>query len=233
MALGAEQVQEINASLQLVNDAAVSTYIDALVAQLLADIPAPEGINVRIIDSDGFNAFAISGNNIYLTAGAIKASNNIAELASILAHELAHVLQGDQRQFYRSFKTTRTLANMAGVALALATGNPFLIGAGGIASDVGASTYISTHTRIQERAADELAFRLMLDAGFDPRSQLTLFSRLNIYANNRPDVPVFLQTHPLPQERIENTQARLASLPSGQRLRVGDSGALEEIKGRL
>jgi predicted Zn-dependent protease len=144
MALGAEQVQEINASLQLVNDAAVSTYIDALVAQLLADIPAPEGINVRIIDSDGFNAFAISGNNIYLTAGAIKASNNIAELASILAHELAHVLQGDQRQFYRSFKTTRTLANMAGVALALATGNPFLIGAGGIASDVGASTYIST-----------------------------------------------------------------------------------------
>jgi predicted Zn-dependent protease len=56
---------------------------------------------------------------------------------------------------------------------------------------------------------------------------------LNIYANNRPDVPVFLQTHPLPQERIENTQARLASLPSGQRLRVGDSGALEEIKGRL
>jgi predicted Zn-dependent protease len=233
MAMGAEQVQEINASLQLIEDPVVSAYIDGLVAQLLVDISAPDNLKLRIINSDGFNAFAISGNNIYITAGTIKASNNVAELASILAHELAHVIQGDQRQFYRSFKTSRTLANMAGVALALASGNPFLIGAGGIASDIGASTYISTHTRTQERAADELAFKLMLDAGFDPRSQLTLFSRLNIYATNRPDVPVFLQTHPLPQERIQNTQARLAALPAGQRLRVGDDGALEEIKRRL
>jgi predicted Zn-dependent protease len=72
----------------------------------------------------------------------------------------------------------------------------------------------------------------MLDAGYDPRSQLTLFGRLDLY-RGRPDIPAFLQTHPLPQERIQNTQARLASLPDGPRLRVHDNGALEEIKTRL
>ena len=232
MAMGAKQAEEINASLQLIDDPAVLAYIDTLVAQLLSGASASDGIKVRIIDSDGFNAFAIGGGNIYLTTGTIKGSYNVAELTSILAHELAHVIQGDHREFYRSFSTTKTLANIAGVALAVATGNPFLVGAGGIASDIGASTYINTHTRTQERAADELAFNLMVDAGYDPRSQLTLFSRLEIY-RDRPDVPAFLQTHPLPRERIQNTQARLALLPAGLRLRVHDDGALENIKSRL
>lgn len=232
-ALGEQQVQEINASIELIDDPAVLAYVDALVTELLVGQPALDGIEVRIIANDGFNAFAISGSNIYLTAGTIKASNNVAELASILAHELAHVIHGDQREFYRSFNATRAAANVAGVALALATGNPFLVGAGGVASDIGATTYINTHTRAQERAADELAFNLMLAAGYDPRSQLTLFGRLDLYRGDRPDIPAFLQTHPLPQERIESTQARLASLPAGPRLRVHDDGALDKIKTRL
>jgi predicted Zn-dependent protease len=218
--------------MKLIDDPVVVNYVDALVKQLLAVTTAPPDIEIRIIATDGFNAFAISGNNVYLTAGTIKASANVAELASIIAHELAHVIEGHQRRFYRSFKATRAVANVAGVALALATGNPFLIGAGGVASDIGASTYINTHTREQERAADELAFQLMFDAGFDPRSQLTLFGRLDLY-RDRPDIPVFLQTHPLPKERIENTRARLAALPSGARLRVHDNGALENIQARL
>ncbi len=232
MAMGEEQVQEINASIQLIDDPDVVNYVDVLVKQLLAGTSTPDDVTVRIIDTDNFNAFAISGNNIYLTAGTIKASNNVAELASIVAHELAHVIEGHQRSFYRSRKATRAVANVAGVALALATGNPFLVGAGGVASDIGASTYINTHTREQERAADEVAFKLMLDAGYDPRSQLTLFGRLDLY-RDRPDMPAFLQTHPLPQERIQNTQARLASVPGGPRLRVHDDGALENIKTRL
>jgi predicted Zn-dependent protease len=232
IAIGDAQVQEINASIKLIDDPVVVNYVDALVKQLLASTTAPDDIKVRIIDTDGFNAFAISGNNVYLTAGTIKASNNVAELASIVAHELAHVIEGHQRRFYRSFKATRAVANVAGIALALATGNPFLVGAGGVASDIGASTYINTHTREQERAADELAFKLMLDAGYDPRSQLTLFGRLDLY-RDRPDIPVFLQTHPLPKERIQNTQARLAALPAGLRLRVHDDGALENIKSHL
>ncbi len=232
-ALGAEQVEELNTSIKLIDDTTVVAYIDTLMAELVPAALEPEAIKVRIIDSDGFNAFAIGDGNIYITSGTIKSSYNVAELASILAHELAHVIQGDHREFYRSFNTTRTLANVAGVALAIATANPFLIGAGGIASDLGASTYISTHTRKQERAADELAFNLMVDAGYDPRSQLTLFSRLELYRNNRPDIPVFLQTHPIPQERIENTQSRLSALPAGLRLRVDDDGALENIKSLL
>lgn len=233
LAMSAAQVQEINASMPLINDSTVLAYIDTLAAQLLAGTPAADEIKVRIIDSNGFNAFAIGGGNIYITTGTIKASNNVAELASILAHEVAHVVQGDHREFYRSFSTSRTLANVAGVALAIATGNPFLAGAGDIASNLGASTYISTHTRTQERAADELAFNLMVDAGYDPRSQLTLFTRLDIYAGDRGDVPVFLQTHPLPEERIRNTESRLTSLPAGRRLRINDNGALESIQRRL
>ena len=137
MAIGDAQVQEINASMKLIDDPVVVNYVDALVKQLLAVTTAPPDIEIRIIATDGFNAFAISGNNVYLTAGTIKASANVAELASIIAHELAHVIEGHQRRFYRSFKATRAVANVAGVALALATGNPFLIGAGGVASDIG------------------------------------------------------------------------------------------------
>src|SRR5688572_30046915 len=59
IAIGEEQVQEINASLQLIDDPVVSAYIDTLVAQLLADVPAPDNLKLRVIDSDTFNAFAI------------------------------------------------------------------------------------------------------------------------------------------------------------------------------
>lgn len=233
MAMAEEQVQEVNAALQLIDDPAVLAYLETLTAELLAGVASPPAITVRIIDSDGFNAFAISGGNIYLTAGTIKASYNVAELASILAHELAHVVHGDHRRFYRSFRTTRALANITGVVLAVATGNPFIAGAGDFMSDLGATTYISTHTRTQERAADELAFNLMVEAGYDPRSQMTLFTRLDIHVGDRSDTPAFLQTHPLPRERIQDTQARLASLPAELRLRVHDDGALEQIKRRL
>ena len=232
--IGEEQVREIASSTSLVTDETVIAYIDDLTGRLLAaTTPNSYEIKFRIIASDAFSAFAIPGGNIYLTKGTIKASRNVSELASILAHEISHVKRGHIRDTYRRFQTSKRGADFAGIALAILTGNPFIAGAGDLAANLGSGVYIGTHSRDREREADADAFRIMSDAGFDPRSQLTLLARLSIFMIDQETPPPMLMTHPLPDERVEEVRNRLQQPLDKQIVIINDKGRLEAIQARL
>ena len=144
-------------------------YIERLINKLLSVSPSTsQGITFRIIESDTFSAFAIPGGNIYLTKGTIMACRNVSELASIIAHEIAHVKAGHISTNYRRFQTSNTIAELAGITLAIATGNPFVAGAGDVTANMGSSAFIGAYSRESEREADELAFRIMQNAGYAP-----------------------------------------------------------------
>ena len=232
--LGEEGIASIASTTTLVSDAEVVTYIDQLTAILLsASPPTSQVITLRIINSEVFSAFSIAGGNIYLTTGTILACRNVSELASILAHEIAHVNQGHISKAYRRNQASRTIAELAGITLALATGNPFVAGVGDLTANLGSSAYIGIHSRASEREADELAFHIMQGAGYDPRSQLTLLVRLRALTLGLETPPPFLLTHPLPEERIAETESRLQGITEYQGYTVNDKGKLEAIQRRL
>ncbi len=232
--LGDEGVSEIASTTQLIDDIDIVAYIDDLASSLLAATPSTaHQINIRLIDSETFSAFTIAGGNIYLTTGAILACRNVSELASILSHEIAHVSLGHISDSYRRFRTSKMAASITGITLAIATGNPFIIGAGDFAANLGSSIFIGSHTRESEREADDLAFRVMQQAGYDPRSQLTLLGRIRASTLTLETLPPFLLTHPVPEERMASVEERLRNLPSNPSLRINDKGKLEAIQKRL
>lgn len=232
--IGEEQVAEIARTSSLVSDNEIIEYIGNLTTKLLAaSPPTSQQISFRIIHSNVFSAFAIPGGNIYLTTGTIMACNNVSELASILAHEIGHVQAGHISRDYRRYQTSRTAAELAGITLAVVTGNPFVAGAGDLAANLGSSVYIGVHSRDSEREADELAFLIMQEAGYDPRSQITLLMRLAVFSIGQSTTPPFLLTHPLPDERVDDASIRSQLLSGSQRYTVNDGGRLESIQSKL
>jgi len=232
--LGEEEARRLEAEVNLVTRSTVIAYVEELAEQLLTVLPDSDyQYRFRIIDSNAFNAFAVAGGNIYLTRGAILNSRNAAELASILAHEIAHVESGHIRDNYNRFRNSQAVADFTAITLAVATGNPFLAGAGDLAASVGSTVFITSHTRDAERQADALAFRILLDAGFDPRSQLTLLARLQAASLDQQQPMPLMLTHPLPAERVTETRARLAELDDLSGLQINDGGRLEEIQSQL
>jgi len=229
--LGEQQVAQLEAEVAVVANQDVTHYIEQLGSRLLAATPDRNyQYRFRVVRSDALNAFAIAGGNIYVTTGAVLASRNVAELASILAHEIGHIQAGHIREHYYRFRNSRTTAELTGITLALITGNPFLAGAGDLAVNLGTSAYIASHTREAEGEADAQAFTTMRAAGFDPRSQLTLLSRLHAASINQQRALPFLLSHPLPVERVEEARTRLSSLGEEERLQVNDAGSLERVQ---
>jgi predicted Zn-dependent protease len=229
--LGERQVAELESELRLVTNPRVAAYVDQLGARLLATAPDRSyQYRFRVVRSDALNAFALAGGNIYVTSGALLAARNVAELASIMAHEIAHVQAGHIREHYYRFRNSRATSELTAITLALITGNPFLAGAGDLAANLGTSAYIASHTREAEREADVRAFSIMVAAGFDPRSQLTLLARLQAASIGTQGQMPFLLTHPLPAERVENARARLADAGETRQLQVNGDGSLEEIQ---
>ena len=230
--LGDVQVIEIEQNVQIVDHPEVVAYIHDLAAELLnmapgADLP----YQFRIIKENGFNAFAVAGGNIYVTTGTIMASRNVAELVSVLAHEIAHVQQGHISRYYRRYRNSNATAELAGIALAIATGNPLLAGIGDAAANLGSAAFIGAHSREAESEADAMGFQIMTQAGYDPRSQVTLLSRIRAAMIVESDAPpAFLLTHPLPEDRILEATSRLQSLELNPALRVNDASRLETVK---
>ena len=228
--LAENQIQEINQQLDVLTDPRLQSYLDNLLQRLQAGTPGTADFQIHVVRNEAFNAFAIAGGHIYLTTGVIMGSRNLAELISILAHEMGHVEARHIAQNYRRFRNSRTTAELSGIILALLTGNPLLAGAVDMAANMGAALFITSHTQEAEREADQLAFGLMLAAGFDPRSQLTLLSRLQVASLAQQSETPFLRSHPLPAERVESARERLRDIRAFAGLQVNDEGEFQALQ---
>lgn len=166
------------------------------------------------IRDDTINAFAMPGGFIGVHTALIEAAQSESELASVLAHEIAHV---DQHHIARMVgkRQQTSMIMLASMLLAVlaARDSPDLAQAavaGGAAA--GAQTQLS-YSRDFEREADRLGLRSLEAAGFDVRGMPSFFERLQresrLYENNAPG---YLRTHPLTTERIADMENRVANL---------------------
>jgi predicted Zn-dependent protease len=152
--------------------------------------------------TDELNAYCMPGGRIMVYSGLIdKLDLSDAELATVLAHEVAHALREHTRE-----RVSRAYAQqlvLAGAAAATGASE----GATDIANMVGQVTFQLPFSREQESEADQIGLELMARAGYDPHAALTLWNKMS--AAEQTGTPKFLSTHPAPKERIKDIEQNL------------------------
>ena len=201
-----------------VDDPDVDDYINALGSRLLAaaDGPMRKDIAYFVVQDDQVNAFAMVGGRIGVNTGLILLTQNESELAGVVAHETAHVLQRHQaRMAYDASKSQ--WASIAALALAVVASRSGGSQSGQVTEAAIASAGAMQiqnqldYTREHEREADRVGLTLLQRAGYDPRGMSAFFERL-LRANRLNELkgaPSYLRTHPLTTERIAEIQDRL------------------------
>jgi predicted Zn-dependent protease len=205
-----------------VDDPEVSDYIDALGRRLLGALPGARPDFEFFAVRDGtINAFALPGGFIGVHTGLLTAAENESEVASVLAHEIAHVTQ---RHIARMIGAQQQMQLPSMIALAAAiligASRPDLAAGAAAAAQAGMVQAQLSYTRDFEREADRIGFQTLAASGFDVHAMPGFFEKMQRQSRLADDglVPSYLRTHPMTTERIADTAGRAANAPYRQHL---------------
>ena len=214
--IGNRIMREVRIDPVYVDDPQVADYVASLGARLLAAADGPRrDIEYFAIQDDTINAFALIGGHIGVHTGLILLTQNESELAGVMAHETAHVLQKHQARMIAS-QGRAQWTSLAALALAILAsrggGNQGAQVTEAAVASAGAFTMQNQidYTREHEREADRVGRTLLEKAGFDPSAMASFFERM-LRANRLDELkgaPAYLRTHPLTTERIADMQDR-------------------------
>lgn len=164
----------------------------------------------HVVESREINGFSIPGGHVYVTTALLRIATD-DELASVLAHEVGHVVARhslkslkESQEYEGLAKTLGSLTGVAGdTAKELGTALGQMVGAG----------FLTLHSRDEEREADYLGVHTMVRAGVNPQAMITLFQKLQRLSGGGSDLlGSFFSDHPDMQERIENTRFEIARM---------------------
>ena len=200
--LGQEAAAEAKKQLPMLNDDRVDNYVEDIGARLVRGIPSElrhPGFRYTfdVINQKEINAFALPGGPMFLNRGMIEAATSEAEVAGVMAHEMAHVaLRHGTAQTTKGEKFQ--IGAIAGQVLGAIVGGA----AGSIisqGSQFGLGTYFMKFGREYERQADLMGAQIMARAGYDPREMANMFK--TIQAQGGSGGPEWMSDHPDPGNR--------------------------------
>jgi predicted Zn-dependent protease len=210
--IGTEFLRRIRQAYALVDDPEINGYLTNLGDRLAShsDNPA-QPFMFFVIEDPSINAFAAPGGFIGVNAGLILAAESESELASVLAHEIAHITQRHLARAYEAGEKLNIPA-LAGIIAAIIIGsqNSEAGQATLAASQAGALQAQLNFTRSNENEADFIGIQTLADAGYDPRAMAIFFERLQQASRYYTRPPEFLSTHPVTLNRIANARDRAA-----------------------
>jgi predicted Zn-dependent protease len=201
--MGASAFQEIKKETPATTDAAQQRYVRCVAGAITAAVDSPDAPRqweVVVFQDDSANAFALPGGKIGVNTGILKVAKNQDQLATVLGHEVAHVLAEHANERVSQQMVAGTLMQAAGQMM-----DPTLVAALGMGAQVGV---LLPFSRTQESEADLLGLDLMASAGFDPRESTKFWQ--NMESAGGGGTPEFLSTHPSGQTRTSDLQGRIA-----------------------
>jgi predicted Zn-dependent protease len=228
--LGKQLAQEVERSSRLVDDPAVTEYLERIAQNIAKNSDARFPITVRVIDSEVTNAFTLPGGFQYINSELILEAEGEAELAGVLAHGIAHTA-------LRSCTRGATKGEMTQIAAMV--GSIFIpCSWAGYATYQGLNLAIPLNflkfSRDAEREADFLGLQYMYKAGYDPYPCVTLFERLQAEEKRRPHtIPKVFSTHPPTPDRIVNAQKEIGTILPQPDTAIVSSSEFQEVKERL
>jgi beta-barrel assembly-enhancing protease len=230
IALGKQAAQEVEKSSKMINDPVVTEYVNRVGQNLVRNSDAKVPFTIKVIDSDEINAFALPGGFFYVNSGLILRADEEAELAGVMAHEIAHVAA---RHGTKS-ATKGEIMQMASIPL-------ILLGPGGWAGyglyeglNLAIPMGYLKFSRDAEREADYLGLQYMYKAGYDPNAFVSFFEKIEAEERHHPgSIPKVFSTHPPTPERVQKAQEEIAQILPARNEYIVTTSEFDLIKSRL
>ena len=228
VSMGRRVAQEIESQVKLVNDPVVTEYVNRLGQNLVRNSDAQVPFTIKVIDSDVVNAMALPGGFFYVNSGLILAADEEAEVAGVMAHEIAHVAaRHGTRQATRG-----TIAQLATI--------PLIFWGGWAAYGVRQATSILLplgflqFSRAFESEADMLGLQYMYKTGYDPTAFVDFFEKLQTLEKKKPGtLSKAFSTHPPTDNRIKESQKNIQEILAEKPEYVLNRSEFNDVKNRL
>ena len=226
--LGRELAAEVDRQAKFIDDPIITEYVNRVGQNIVLHSDAKVPFTIKVIDSDEVNAFALPGGFFYVNKGLLLAADNEAELAGVMAHEIAHVCA-------RHAVENNTKASLLEY-LAIGT-SIFLGGIPGMiyqnTANLGLLGAFMKFSRSAESEADKLGVQYMYAAGYDPGAMATMFEKLEAKNKKKPGlISRAFASHPAPPDRRAAALALAARFPEHEEY-VISSSEFQRAKSRL
>lgn len=212
-AMGSQSFEQMKEKIPIETDARTNRYVECVSDAIVMQVPreygyAPQDWELVVFKDEAVNAFALPGGKIGVYTGMLKVANNQHQLASVIGHEVSHVLA--QHSNARMSQQQLTQLGIVATSVALADRvdsrtQQATIMALGLGAQYG---ILLPYSRRHESEADMLGQELMAKAGFDPREAVTLWQTMAQQGGAAP--PELLSTHPAPGTRIQQLDAQVS-----------------------
>ena len=213
--IGHSAAREVEQQMGLVEDPALVGYVERLGTRLARHSPRQDvTYRFHVVDMPVPNAFALPGGYIYVSRGLLALTNDEAELAGVIGHEIGHVASHHAAERESRAAGAGLLSTLVSIAAAVFGGGV----AGGVVSDMGqiaAAGHVASYGRDQEREADDLGQQMAARSGYDPVGMSQFLQRLGqamALETGQTEIPTFLDSHPATYERARTTAWRASSL---------------------
>jgi predicted Zn-dependent protease len=222
--LGREAAQDVQASLGLLDDDQLQSYVERVGKRLAARSERPNlPWSFQVVDDPTPNAFALPGGFIYVTRGLLALLTSEAQLAAVLGHEIGHVTARHSVSQISKAQLAQLGFGLGGILFPETQQLAPAIGAG-------LELLFLKYGRDDERQADEVGYRYLRDGGYSTSEADDVFAALErAGGEQRSALPNWLSTHPSPAERVKTAQARAAQEPASSRGTVGEEAYLRQI----
>ena len=179
--MGKQYAMMVESSARMIKDPVVTEYVNRIGQNLVRNSDAKVPFTIKVIDSDDINAFALPGGFFYVNSGLILAADDEAELAGVMAHEIAHVAA---RHATRE-QTRANYAQMATIPL-IFVGNWGVYEAASLAIQIALPLTFMKFSRGFEAEADYLGLEYMYKAGYDPQAFISFFEKIKAQEKTKP-----------------------------------------------
>lgn len=222
--LGRQLAHQVEASSHLFRDRRVHLFVDHLVQRLARNSDAHVPFTVKVIDSDELNAFALPGGFLYVNTGLILEAHTEAELAGVLAHEIAHVTARHSTE-----QATKARIFQWATLPLIFIGGP--VGYG-IQQAIGLGVPLTflKFKRDAERQADFLGLQYAYRSGYDPVGMIDFLERLS---DDQGRLAKVFSSHPMNKDRIQRAQKGIAEALPPREEYVVSTAEFDQIRAYL
>ena len=228
MEIGRQLSLQVEQQAKLVEDPLITEYVNRVGQNIVLHSDAKVPFTIKVIDSDEVNAFALPGGFFYVNKGLILAADNEAELAGVMAHEIAHVAarHAMENQGKGSFIN---YAALAGIIFGGPIVSTVLQNGGGIFAGLAMLKF----SRGAEEEADKLGVQYLYASGYDPTAMATMFEKLASKNKKKPgSFSKLFTTHPQSEERRDSSLALVSRFPEREEYVISTS-EFQKVKKHL